>query len=117
MKAHSASLLNAISLIVLSLWGYLTSDTPSVTALIPSIVGIILLLCFTGVKNENKVIAHIAVLLTLVILFALIKPLIGAFDRADNLAIIRVFIMILTTAFAMLKFVQSFIQARKNREK
>ena len=72
MKANSASLLNAIGLIVLSLWGYLTSDPPSVTAIIPSIVGIILLLCFTGVKNENKVIAHIAVLLTLVILFALI---------------------------------------------
>ena len=117
MRAHSASLLNAISLIVLSLWGYLTSDTPSVTALIPTIVGVILLLCFTGVKNENKVIAHIAVLLTLVILFGLIKPLIGAFDRADNLAVFRVLVMILTTVFSMVKFVQSFIQARKNREK
>ncbi|CAI8426102.1 MAG: Uncharacterised protein [Flavobacterium sp. SCGC AAA160-P02] len=117
MRAHSANLLNSISLIVMPLWGYLTSENPSVTALIPAIVGVILLLCYTGVKKENKIIAHVAVLLTLIILFALIKPLSGAIDRADNLAIVRVLIMILTTIFALVKFVQSFIEARKNREK
>lgn len=116
MRAHSANLLNSISLIVMSLWGYLTSESPSVTALIPTVIGLILLLCYSGVKKENKIIAHVAVLLTLIILVALIKPLTGAIDRADNLAIARVLIMIFTTIFAMVKFIQSFIEARKNRE-
>jgi len=100
----------------MSLWGYLTSESPSVTALIPTVIGLILLLCYSGVKKENKIIAHVAVLLTLIILVALIKPLTGAIDRADNLAIARVLIMIFTTIFAMVKFIQSFIEARKNRE-
>ncbi len=116
MRAHSANFINSISLIMMSLWGYLTSDSPSATALIPTIIGVILLLCYTGVKKENKIIAHLAVLLTLIVLVGLIKPLIGAIDRDDNLAIVRVLIMISTTIFALVKFIQSFIEARKNRE-
>ena len=68
-----------------------------------------------GIKNENKVIAHIAVLLTLLILGGLIIPLTGAMDRADNMAIIRVGVMITTTIIAMVFFVKSFIDARKNK--
>ena len=116
MKAHQASLLNAILLIVLSSWGYFSSETPSITAIIPAIIGVILILLNKGVKNENKVIAHIAVLLTLLILFGLVKPLTGALDRGDNLAVIRVVIMIVSTIFAMVFFVKSFIDARKNKE-
>jgi fatty acid desaturase len=115
MKAHTASLLNAILLITLSLWGYFSSDSPSFTALIPTIIGAILLFLNKGVKNENKVIAHIAVLLTLLVLFGLIKPLMGALDRDDNLALIRVVVMMLSTVLAMVFFVKSFIDARKNR--
>ena len=59
MKAHSASLINAAFLITMSLWGYCSSDNPSATALIPTFVGIVLLLLNKGVKNENKMIAHI----------------------------------------------------------
>ena len=69
MKAHVASLINAVLLIVLSSWGYLTSDTPSITALIPTIIGVILLALNKGIKTENKMVAHIAVFLTLIILF------------------------------------------------
>ena len=113
MKAHTASLINAILLIVLPLWGYLSSDTPSPTALIPAAIGVILLALNFGVKKENKVIAHIAVLLTLLILIALIKPLMGAIGRADTLAIGRLGAMIISTALAMVFFVKSFIEARK----
>ena len=115
MNAHTASLINAITLIVFSSWGYLSSDTPSITALIPTFVGVILLLINKGIKNENKVIAHVAVLLTLLILGGLIKPLTGAMDRADNMAIIRVGVMITTTIIAMVFFVKSFIDARRNK--
>jgi predicted ferric reductase len=115
MNAHKASLINAILLVTLSLWGYFSSETPSITALIPAFVGVILIAINKGVKKENKVIAHIAVVLTLVILVGLIKPLLGAIDRSDNLAILRVLIMIISTIMAMIYFIKSFIQARKNR--
>ena len=117
MKAHTASLINAVLLIVLPLWGYLSSETPSVTALIPAFIGVALLVMNYGVKKENKIIAHIAVLLTLVILFGLIKPLMGALGRGDGLAISRVLVMIISTVLAMVFFVKSFIDARKRREK
>tara|TARA_B100000768_G_scaffold47645_1_gene46490 strand:+ start:533 stop:898 length:366 start_codon:yes stop_codon:yes gene_type:complete len=116
MKAHRASLINAITLIILSSWGYFSSDTPSVTALIPTVIGIILLILNKGVKKENKIIAHIAVSLTMIILIGLIKPVFGAMNRGDNAAFIRVGIMILSTISAMVFFVKSFINARKNRE-
>ncbi len=117
MKAHTASLINAILLITLSAWGYFSSETPSMTALIPTFFGIALLAMNKGVKNENKVIAHIAVLVTLLMVFGLIKPLMGAMDRGDNAATIRVAVMLVSTLFAMIFFVRSFIQARKNRAK
>ena len=115
MKAHVASLANAIILIALSSWGYLSSDTPSITALIPTIVGVILLALNKGVKTENKIVAHIAVFLTLIILIGLVKPFQGAMGRGDDAATIRVGIMILSTIVAMMFFIKSFIDARKNK--
>ncbi|MEO1335629.1 MAG: hypothetical protein AAFV29_08285 [Myxococcota bacterium] len=116
MNAHLASLINAISLVALGAWGYFGSATPSATALIPVGVGVLLLACAPGVKKENKAVAHIAVLLTLLILFGLIKPLTGAIGRADSAAILRVGVMLATTVLAMVAFVQSFIAARKSRQ-
>jgi hypothetical protein len=115
MKAHTASLLNAIILIALSAWGYLSSDTPSPTALIPTVIGVLLLLCYSGVKNENKIIAHVAVVLTLLILVGLIKPLTGAMGRDDMMAVARISVMLLSTAVALVLFIKSFIDAKKNR--
>ena len=116
MNAHIASLINAISLVGLGAWGYFGSETPSATALIPVVVGVILLACNPGVKKENKVIAHVAVLITLLMFFGLFKPLTGAIGRGDSLAIARVSTMLITTVLAMVFFVKSFIDARKKRE-
>ena len=71
MKAHTASLINALILIGFGLWAYLGSDTPSKTALIPAGFGAVLLSLYKGVEKENKIIAHIAVLLTLLIVILL----------------------------------------------
>lgn len=116
MKAHTASLINALLLIVLSGWGYLDSATPSITALIPAFVGVALLVCNPGVKKENKVMAHVAVLLTLLILLGLVRPLMGVIDRGNTLGILRVTVMLLSTLMAMVFFVKSFIDARKRRK-
>jgi hypothetical protein len=116
MKPHVASLINALVLIGISLWGYFGSDKPSPTAFIPAGFGVALLACLPGVKSHNKVVAHIAVLLTLIVLVALFMPLKGAIGRGDTMAIIRVGVMMLSTVVAMIFFVKSFIDARKSRE-
>ena len=70
MNSSNANILNSVCLIIIGLWGYLEVTSP--TALIPVGFGVALLLCVPGLKKENKVIAHIAVLLTLIILLALV---------------------------------------------
>ena len=115
MKAHLVSLIHAVALIGLGGYGYLSSDTPSVTALIPVAFGVLLLAMNNGVKKENKVIAHIAVLLTLLIIIGLVKPLTGAMGRGDSAAVARVATMLVLGVLAMVSFVRSFIAARKGR--
>ena len=115
MTASTSSLLNAIILISMGLWGYFESESKAITALIPVIIGIILLIVNKGVKNENKALAHVAVLLTFLILIGLIKPLMGAFERENTYAMIRVLLMIISSLWAMISFIKSFISARKNK--
>ncbi|MAV80287.1 MAG: hypothetical protein CMC22_09385 [Flavobacteriaceae bacterium] len=115
MKANIVSLINSIILISMGLWGYFESDSRPITALIPVIVGVILLLINSGVKKENKIASHVAVLLTLLIIIGLVKPFLGALDRENIAGIIRVSAMILTSLWAIITFVQSFISARKSK--
>ena len=116
MKPFQANLLNAGVLIVMGLWGYLSSETPSTTALIPVIFGVIFALATPPFKKENKIVAHIVVLLTFLLIIALVMPLRGAITRGDTMAMIRVGLMIATSIFAMVIFIKSFIDARKARE-
>ena len=119
MKTHQANLLNSITLILMPLWAYLTFegtiDKPeqSITAFIPLFFGVVLLLCNGGVKKENKIIAHIAVLVTLIALLGLTMPLKAAIADGRTLSIIRVVAMLLTGSLAMISFIKSFIAARK----
>ena len=115
MKAHTVSLINSLFLVSMGLWGYFESDSRPITALIPVIVGVILLIINRGVKKENKIIAHIAVLLTLLIIIGLVRPFLGTLERGNITGMIRVSVMILTSLWAMITFVQSFISARKNK--
>lgn len=116
MKAHTASLINALILIGFGLWAYLGSETPSKTALIPVGFGAVLLTLYKGVKKEDKIVAHIAVVLTLVILVGLVKPLTAAIDRGDGLAIMRVSMMIVSTLVALFFFIKSFVDVRRARK-
>lgn len=116
MNAPTANLINAATLVIMGLWGYFSSESPSPTAFIPVIGGILLLLMHNGVKTENKVIAHIAVVLTLILILGLAMPLKGAIGREDTMAIIRVGIMLITGILAMIAFIGSFKAARKARE-
>ena len=115
MNTTTSNLVNSISLITLSLWGYFSSETPSMTALIPTVLGVILLFCTKGIKAENKTIAHIAVSFTLLAILGLIMALKGALSREDIMAIVRVSIMALTSVFAMITFIQSFVRNRREK--
>ena len=111
MKASFYNILNSIVLISLGLWGYF--DVQSPTALIPVGFGVILLLCTIGLKKENKIIAHVAVLLTLVILVALVGMRLPKSLDSGGVGLFRVIAMITTSVLSMVAFVLSFIKARR----
>lgn len=112
MKVYIANLINSAVLILMGSLAYFLSDTPSLTAFIPVIAGIIMISFTQKLKNHNKVIAHIIVTITLIVLIALFKPLFGAISRHDSVSTIRVILMILSSLLAMSVFIKSFIDAR-----
>tara|TARA_Y100001954_G_scaffold237718_1_gene302358 strand:+ start:546 stop:884 length:339 start_codon:yes stop_codon:yes gene_type:complete len=111
MNAYKANLINSVSLIVLGVWGYV--EVSSITALIPTAFGAILLACSSGIKKQNKIIAHIAVLLTMLILFALLGMRLPKSLESGGIGLFRVSFMCGTSLLAMIYFVKSFIAARK----
>ena len=118
MNPYKSNLLNSVTLIILGLWSgssflFSCGVEGSMTSLIPLIFGIILLILGRGLRLENKAIAHIVVLLTVIIFFALFMPLKGAIERADNIALIRLSVMLLTSIAALYSFIKSFLNARK----
>ncbi len=113
MNATTANLINSISLIAIGLWGYF--DVLSPTALIPVAIGVFLICCYNGVKNQNKIISHVAVLLTLLILIALVGMRLPKSLDKGGIGLIRVTVMITTSFLSMIFFVRSFIAARKNK--
>ena len=110
------NLINSIALISMSAWGYI--DTSSFTALIPAFFGVILLLLGTMLTNEKlvKLCAHLVVLFTLLILLALIIQVLPGVVERGGVGLIRVILMISTSAIAMIIFIKSFIDNRKSRQ-
>ena len=114
MNSTNANIINSLCLIVIGLWGYF--EVSSTTALIAVGFGVALILCSPGVKKQNKVIAHIAVLLTLVILVALIGMRLPKSIDQGGIGLVRVLLMIGTSAISMIYFVKSFIANRKAKK-
>ena len=112
MNTKKANLINSISLILIGFWGFI--DVSSITALIPSIFGVLIFICyFLSRKNQklNLIFAHIAVLLTILILIALIGTRLPKSLDEGGLGLI---IMISTCSFALIVFIKSFIESRKS---
>ncbi|KRO55594.1 MAG: hypothetical protein ABR79_04450 [Cryomorphaceae bacterium BACL11 MAG-121001-bin54] len=122
MKTYQANMLNVLTLIAMSLWAYFAYEptpdkmSPSVTTFIPLVFGVILLLCHNGIKKENKIIAHVAVLVTLLSVIGLTKPFMSALDEERFMSVFRVGAMILTGVLAMTIFIQSFIRNRRKNK-
>ena len=119
MKPYVANLINAVVLITMGVWAYYTSDVvpAPVTALIPVAFGIIFLLATPLFKKQNKVVAHIVVLLTFVLIVALAaKPLQGALADDNPVRLFRVGLMMTTSIVALGVFIKNFIDVRKARQ-
>ena len=116
MKAHQASLINAVVLIAMGLWAYFAAASAPKTAFVPVGFGLLLLALNSGVRKENKVVAHIAVALTTLVLLSLIMPLVGSIRRGNEMAIVRVGLMMASSVYAIVYFIKSFKAARLARE-
>ena len=114
MKPHKISFVNAITLISFGLWGYIDVDY-SPTALIPVIFGIIILILNPGLKRENKVVAHIVVLLTFLILGGLVKPLMSTLESGNTMGITRVDLIMFTPHKALIVIKKIFIANRSKK--
>ncbi len=110
------NLINSIALISMSAWGYI--DTNSFTALIPAFFGVLLFILGTMLTNEKlvKLSAHLVVLFTLLILLALIIQVLPGVVERGGVGLIRVILMISTSAITMIIFIKSFIDNRKSRQ-
>jgi hypothetical protein len=118
MKAAQANLINAIVLLAAGLYGYFMILTPegthAITALIPAAFGVIFLILQKGVATENKIIAHVVVLLTLVLLIICTMRFLKIEDWGAKKYLFLA--CIVSNAIALVAFIGSFIAARKNRK-
>jgi hypothetical protein len=118
MKASQANLLNAIVLIAAGLYGYFLILTPegkhAPTALIPAAFGLLFLVLQKGVATSNKVISHVVVVLT----FILLVICASRFFKIEEWEAKKYIFLacIISSIIAMIAFIGSFIQARKNRQ-
>jgi len=115
MKVYLISMMNAFVLMIFGLWGYLGSDTPSTSALIPVITGALLITFIKGLRYGSKPMAHFSAVLTFLILVALILPLIISIESANSNAIYRIGFMMFSCAVTLGFFIQSFVRVRKKR--
>lgn len=107
MNIYRIMLANAFVLIVLGVYGYFISGSP--TALIAPAIGLMLVTLAFPVKNENKTAAHVAVALTLV---AAIMFFITGFTRSNLIVIV----MAIFTLFAFIMYIMDFMRRTQERE-
>ena len=99
----------------MGLWGYFATEAP--TAIIPVAIGAILLPTVPRIANHNKVIAHLAALVTLVALILIMSvPFRSSLITGDPLKILRSSVMVISGFLAMAMFIKSYIDARKGRQ-
>ena len=112
MNAYKTTIFGSIFIIIISTWGAIEASF-SPTAFIPLALAFLLLLCANGVKKENKIIAHVAVLLALLCFLGLFMALNGTLERNNLTGTYRVISMILASGIILASYINSFIKARK----
>ena len=105
--------LNAVTLILIGVVAYFIKGSP--TALIPAVFGIFISICFLTYDKNNKVVAHICLVLMLLVFGSLFMPLKARIAANDLSGMLRVGAMQAVTLYAMVCFIVSFVRARKER--
>jgi uncharacterized membrane protein (UPF0136 family) len=100
-------ILNAVILIAIGIYGYITSG--SGTALIAPAIGVVLFILAFPVKNNNPTVTHIAVGLTGL---AMIMFFVTGFMRSNLLVIL----MATATLIAFIYYIMDFLTRKKERE-
>ena len=118
MKAATANLLNSIVLIIAGLYGYFLILTPegthAPTALIPAAFGLLFLILQKGVASANKIVSHLVVVLTLVLLIICAMRFFKIEEWGPKKYLFLA--CILSNAVALIAFIGSFIEARKTEK-
>mgnify|MGYP001415968258 FL=1 len=104
--------INALTLLVIGVVAFMLKSSP--TALIPAAFGVLLGICFLTYDKNNKVVAHVCLVLMLMVFGSLFMPLKTRVAAADLMGICRVGVMQLITLYAIICFVRNFIEARRN---
>lgn len=107
MNIYRVMIANAVVLIGLGIFGFMTSGSP--TALIAPGIGLILIILSFSVKKDNKTAAHIAVTLTFV---AFLMFLVTGIMRSNMIVIV----MAVFTFFAFVLYIMDFVRRKKERE-
>ncbi len=100
-------MMNGIVLIILGVYGYFISSSP--TALISAAIGLILLILSFPVRKENSIAAHTGTVLTLI---AAITFFAVGFLRSNGLIIV----MAVITLVAFVFYIFDFFKRKKSRE-
>lgn len=113
MAPQVASAIHAFTLLGVGITGYVITN--SQTALIPVVFAVVLLVCNNGIKYQHKIMSHLAVVLTLLVTIALLKPFSSAMADGDTWGMVRVGAMLITGIIAMVSFIRSFMANRKSK--
>lgn len=118
-KPHVVNNIFSVILITCALLGFalrfFQEGDMQFTALIPAIFGLILLPMSKGIKNENKIIAHVAVVLVLIILIMIGKMWISSLT-ADVIVwrkAVLFGVITISAIWAMQQYVEGFIAKKK----
>lgn len=118
---HIVNLYFSLLLIALGLYGllarYFEMGDWQITSLIPAFFGIILLAMTSGIKKENTIISHIAVMLTIilagVVSYMFIKNLGADFNGSRKFLIFLITGLASYLAFGI--YLAGFIDKKKNK--
>ena len=114
MKESNIHLINAVTLIIVGLWGYASVMSP--TALIPVFFGVTLLvlnLVTSKTQAFRTVLLSISFVLTLLILFALGGVRLPKSLDSGGLGLVRVVLMLITSGVSIGFFVKGFFSKKQ----
>ncbi len=119
-KIYRVNIIYSILLVAVGVFGlsarYLDQGDWQFTSLIPSAFGATMLAMTNGMKNHNRIVSHIVVLLTLILAVMVTVMLVINLNAGTGISR-KIIIFLITLAGSLVAlgyYVASFVRARKN---